>query len=113
RALRDAIHTAYTVFGNELRNIRSDVTEVTKYAGSRRDDTAADLIIGLQTFFSRATLVGGYDAIIEVLNVDDVDANVFEEFPNRNIKFVHACSLVPLSVVLYVTVIPKYSSERR
>ena len=43
--------------------------------------------------------ISANDAIIEVFNIDDVDANVLDEFLNGDIEFFHAYSLVDSSIL--------------
>ena len=50
RTLRDAFHAADAVFGDEQRNIGSDIAEVAQRAGSAGNDAARHLIVGDKPF---------------------------------------------------------------
>ena len=96
RAFGDAIHTADTIFSYEFRNVRSDIAEIPERAGGCRDNASRDLIVGFETFFSCAVVVGSNNARVEVLGIDNIYADVFCEFFNRDIDSLIHYLLTPL-----------------
>jgi hypothetical protein len=55
-----------------------------------RNNAAGNRVVGWQPFFGRAVVVGAHHVLVEVFGVDDVYADVLDEFFNADINsFIH------------------------
>ena len=90
RAFGHAVHTANAVFGNEERNIGSNVAEVAKCSGCGRNNAAGYLIVCFESFLSSAVVVSADNSLVEVLDIHDVLVDISREIFNGDFdSFAH------------------------
>ena len=84
------LHAADAIFGDEFRNIGSNVAEIAERSGGWGDDAPSNLVVSFEAFFSSAVVICTDNARVEVLDIDNIHSDVFCELFNRYIdSFVH------------------------
>src|SRR5262249_39377873 len=75
RTLGHAIHAAGAVFGDVFGNLRSDVAEIAQRGSPSGHQGPGQRQVGRQLFLPVTLLVAAYDALVEIENVQNGQAN--------------------------------------